>query len=104
MTTIEQPAAKPQAGIRTLLMWLDNSIRQRPNLWMYSILGLGLMVRIWHASGTYLNPDEALHFFVANKTAWWETYRASLNVSHPPLLIFLLRVSRVLRTSELMLR
>jgi hypothetical protein len=104
MTTIEQTAAKPQAGIRTVLMWLDTSIRQRPNLWMYSILGLGLIVRIWHASGTYLNPDEALHFFVANKTTWWETYRASLNVSHPPLLIFLLRVWRVLGTSELMLR
>jgi len=71
---------------------------------MYSILALGLVVRIWHASGTYLNPDEALHFFVANKTTWWETYRASLNVSHPPLLIFLLRVWRVLGTSELMLR
>ena len=104
MTTIEQTAAKPQAGIRTVLMLLDTSIRQRPNLWMYSILGLGLIVRIWHASGTYLNPDEALHFFVANKTTWWETYRSSLNVSHPPLLIFLLRVWRGLGTSELMLR
>ena len=104
MTTIEQTAAKPQAGIRTVLIWLDTSIRQRPNLWMYSILGLGLIVRIWHASGTYLNPDEALHFFVANKTTWWETYRSSLNVSHPPLLIFLLRVWRGLGTSELMLR
>jgi len=104
MTTIEQTAAKPQAGIRTVLMLLDTSIRQRPNLWMYSILGLGLIVRIWHASGTYLNPDEALHFFVANKTTWWETYRSSLNVSHPPLLSFLLRVWRGLGTSELMLR
>ena len=56
------------------------------------------------ACTTLLNPDEALHFFVANKTTWWETCRASLNVSHPPLLIFLLRVWRVLGTSELMLR
>ena len=104
MTTIEQTAAKPQAGIRSVLIWLDTSIRRYPNLWMYSILGLGLIVRIWHASGTYLNPDEALHFFVANKTTWWETYRSSLNVSHPPLLIFLLRVWRGLGTSELMLR
>ena len=71
---------------------------------MYALLAAGFLVRLWHATGTYLNPDEALHFFVANKVTWWETYRASLNVSHPPLLIFLLRVWRVLGTSELMLR
>jgi len=86
------------------LTWLDASIRRRPNLCMYSLLAAGLLVRLWHATGTYLNPDEALHFFVANKVTWSETYRASLNVSHPPLLIFLLRVWRVLGTSELMLR
>jgi Dolichyl-phosphate-mannose-protein mannosyltransferase len=71
---------------------------------MYSLLALGFLIRLWHATGTYLNPDEALHFFVANKVTWWETYQASLNVSHPPLLIFLLRVWRGLGTSELMLR
>jgi 4-amino-4-deoxy-L-arabinose transferase-like glycosyltransferase len=86
------------------LAWLDASIRRRPNLCMHFLLAAGLLVRLWHATGTYLNPDEALHFFVANKVTWWETYRASLNVSHPPLLIFLLRVWRILGTSELMLR
>ena len=86
------------------MAWLDASIQRRPNLCMYALLAAGFLVRLWHATGTYLNPDEALHFFVANKVTWWETYRASLNVSHPPLLIFLLRVWRVLGTSELMLR
>ena len=71
---------------------------------MYSFLAIGFLLRLWHATGTYLNPDEALHFFVANKVTWWETYRASLNTSHPPLLFFLLRVWRGLGTSEVMLR
>ena len=79
-------------------------MRSSPNTWMYGLLAAGFAVRVWHAWGTYLNPDETLHFFVANKTSWWLTYRASLNVSHPPLLIFLLHVWRGLGTSELTLR
>jgi 4-amino-4-deoxy-L-arabinose transferase-like glycosyltransferase len=102
--TIEQVTAPSQSGIRASLAWLDASIQRRPNLCMYCLLAAGFLVRLWHATGTYLNPDEALHFFVANKVTWGETYRASLNVSHPPLLIFLLRLWRVLGTSELMLR
>src|SRR5215470_12761484 len=80
------------------------SLHRFPNRWMYSLLAIGSLVRLWHATGTYLNPDEALHFFVANKVTWRETYQASLNVSHPPLLIFLLRLWRPVGTSELMLR
>lgn len=83
---------------------VSQSLNQFPNRWIGCALALAFLVRLWHATGTYLNPDEALHFFVANKVTWWETYRASLNVSHPPLLIFLLRVWRGLGTSELMLR
>jgi Dolichyl-phosphate-mannose-protein mannosyltransferase len=104
MTAMQQTTMVPQGRIWALSAQLDSSIRGRSNLWMYALIAAGLLVRIWHASGTYLNPDEALHFFVANKTTWWQTYRASLNVSHPPLLIFVLRIWRALGTSELMLR
>src|SRR5215475_6854425 len=103
MTTIET-AAFPESKYGSLLGRLDFCIRQQPALWVCSTLALGFLARLWHATGTYLNPDEALHFFVANKVTWWETYQASLNVSHPPLLIFLLRVWRGFGTSELMLR
>src|SRR5215467_5547869 len=99
---IQQPGK--DTGVRASLDKLACAIQRFPDCWMYSFLALGLLVRIWYATGTYLNPDEALHFFVANKVTWWETYQASLNVSHPPLLIFLLRVWRGLGTSELMLR
>ena len=104
MTTIEHMAVQSQRGNRAVLARLDASLLKHPNVWMYALLAGGFLVRLWHATGTYLNPDEALHFFVANKVTWWETYRASLSVSHPPLLIFLLRVWRGLGTSELMLR
>jgi hypothetical protein len=68
------------------------------------LLAAGLLLRIWHASGTFLNSDEAMHFAAANQTSWWLTYKASLNLAHPPLLIFLLHVWRHVGTSELWLR
>jgi len=104
MAEIAQVSAVRQNRLYVLLDPLDSSIQRSPNRWLYGLLAAGFAVRIWHASGTYLNPDEALHFFVANKTSWWLTYRASLNVSHPPLLIFLLHIWRALGTSELTLR
>src|SRR5215813_9194237 len=99
---IQQP--RKDIRVRANVESLAFSIQRFPNRWMYSVLAVGVAVRLWHATGTYLNPDEALHFFVANKVTWWETYQASLNVSHPPLLIVLLRVWRGLGTSEMMLR
>jgi hypothetical protein len=71
---------------------------------MYSLLATGFLVRLWHASGTFLNSDEAMHFSAANQTSWWLTYRSSLAISHPPLLIFLEHIWRGLGTSELTLR
>ncbi len=68
------------------------------------ILLFALLTRIWAASGTFLNPDEALHFRLANQTSWLLAYRQSLTASHPPLLTFVLYFWRVLGTSELWLR
>ena len=45
-----------------------------------------------------------MHFAAANRSSWLETYRVSLAISHPPLLIFVEHVWRALGTSELMLR
>src|SRR5437667_1120266 len=87
-----------------LLARLESSIQRRPGAWACALLAAGLVVRIWHASGTYLNPDEALHFSMANKTSWWLTCKASLSLLHPPLLILLLHAWRSLGTSEFVLR
>jgi hypothetical protein len=64
----------------------------------------GLAVRIWVASGTFLNPDEALHFRLANQPSLALAYRESLTASHPPLLTVVLFYWRALGTSELWLR
>ena len=75
-----------------------------PNLVAGCILLLGFLLRLWKASGTFLNGDEAMHFLAANKPSLTEAYRASLNLAHPPLLILFLHVWRRLGTSELFLR
>ena len=102
MMQAEQIRAVP--SMKPAVPRIDGSLRANAHRWMYTFLGIGFLVRLWRATGTYLNPDEALHFFVANKVTWWETYQASLKLSHPPLLVFLLRVWRELGTSEVMLR
>src|SRR5580698_7193895 len=65
---------------------------------------LGLLARLWTASGTFLNPDEALHFRLANQLSLALAYKESLTAAHPPLLIVLLYFWRALGTSELWLR
>ena len=90
--------------MQTLLARLESSIQSRPSVWAYALLGAGLIVRLWHAWGTYLNPDEALHFYSANQISWWLTYKSSLTLYHPPLLVLLLHAWRSLGTSELILR
>jgi hypothetical protein len=65
---------------------------------------LGFLARLWAASGTFLNPDEALHFRLANQSSLVLAYKASLTAAHPPLFILLLYCWRALGTSELWLR
>jgi hypothetical protein len=83
---------------------VDSSIARHGLLWSYALLLAGFLLRVWHASGTFLNSDEVMHFSAANQLSWLETYKASLTISHPPLLIFLLHLWRSLGTSELTLR
>ncbi len=65
---------------------------------------LGLLARLWSAHGTFLNPDEALHFRLANQVSLALAYKESLTAAHPPLLILLLHYWRAFGTSELWLR
>jgi hypothetical protein len=65
---------------------------------------LGFFARLWTASGTFLNPDEALHFRLANQTSLALAYKESLTASHPPLLTIVLYFWRALGASELWLR
>jgi hypothetical protein len=69
-----------------------------------TVLAVGFLLRITAASGTFLNPDEALHFLAANQTSLTAAYRASVGTAHPPLLILVLYLLRSFGTSELVLR
>ncbi len=100
---------------RLWVLWLDTLWRLRErertgrfeiraNLAAALITLLGLLARLWAASGIFLNPDEALHFRLANQVSLALAYKASLTAAHPPLLILLLYFWRALGTSELWLR
>jgi uncharacterized membrane protein len=80
--------------------WLQRQI----NIAAIVVTLLGFMARLWTASGTFLNPDEALHFRLANQVSLPLAYKESLTASHPPLLTLLLYFWRALGASELWLR
>jgi hypothetical protein len=83
---------------------MQGSFQKHSTLGICILLLAGFAIRVWRASGTYLNPDEAMHFLAANQNSWRLAYRASLNLAHPPLLVFILHVWRHFGTSELVLR
>lgn len=68
------------------------------------VLALAFALRMWAAHGTFLNPDEAMHFLFSNKTSLAAAYKSSFSLFHPPLLVVLLYFWRHLGTSELVLR
>lgn len=68
------------------------------------VLLLGFGVRLWTASGTFLNVDEAQHFLAANQSSFAGAYRASLELAHPPLLILVLHYWRAFGSSDFVLR
>jgi Dolichyl-phosphate-mannose-protein mannosyltransferase len=53
---------------------------------------------------TFLNPDEALHYFLAHQPTLRLAYEASLTTAHPPLVILFLHTWSRLGSSEFFLR
>ena len=78
--------------------------RPHSQLALFSILALAFAAHLWKASGTFLNPDEALHALTAYQDSLTAAYKASLGLAHPPLLIIFLYFWRQLGDSELWLR
>ena len=83
---------------------IESWIEEHFELAALAVVALGLALRIRAAHGTFLNPDEALHYFIANRPSWALMYRASLTMAHPPLLFFFLYLWRHVGTSEFVLR
>jgi len=97
MVTAQPVGTNRKGGVER---WLDG----HGDLAAMLVVVLGFLARLWAAAGTFLNPDEALHFRLANESSLALVYKASLTALHPPLLFLLLHLWRGLGTSELWLR
>ncbi len=93
-------------------MTQNKGLPDAPDIWLkqhsgpvaLTVVAIGFLARVWAATGTFLNPDEAQHFLVANRTSLALAYNSSLTLAHPPLLIFVLYFWRNFGTSEFVLR
>jgi hypothetical protein len=63
-----------------------------------------MFLRLRLASLTFLNADEALHFFLGHQSSLWLAYRASLTTAHPPLMVLFLHYWSWVGDSEFVLR
>jgi hypothetical protein len=94
------------------MMSRNRSSLHGPEIWLQqhtrtvagAVLAFGFLARLWAATGTFLNADEAQHFLVANRPSLAMAYKSSLTLAHPPLLIFVLYFWRNFGTSEFALR
>ena len=80
--------------------WLDEHLTAVA----LTVVAAGFGLRVFVASRSYLNPDEALHYLLINQPSAFLAYKASLTNAHPPLLYLLLYYWHFLGRSELMLR
>ena len=78
--------------------WLGRWFDSHPQRIVGLVLGFGFLLRLRAAWGTFLNPDEALHFLTGNGSSWLVAYQASLDTAHPPLLFLVLHLWRHLGT------
>lgn len=68
------------------------------------LVSIGFLWRLALARFTFLNADEAYHYFLSDEPSLALTYRASLTTAHPPLLLLLLHYWSRIGNSELALR
>ena len=76
----------------------------RHSTWLVSLFAVGLLARLYFAGFLFLDPDEALHYWVSVQPSLAATYHATLSTAHPPLFIIVLYYWRALGHSEIMLR
>ena len=64
----------------------------------------GFALRLYHASGAWLNPDECLQYMYADHAGIVETIKDSNHNAHPPLLVLLIHFWRRFGDGEAFLR
>lgn len=75
-----------------------------PRIWLAFLFTCGLLARLYFAGFLFLDPDEALHYWVSVQPSAAAAYRATLSTAHPPLFILFLYYWRTLGHSEIVLR
>jgi Dolichyl-phosphate-mannose-protein mannosyltransferase len=83
---------------------LDAWLQSHLNSIALLIILAGFVIRAITAAASYLNPDEALHYLLANQPSVALAYQATLTNAHPPFFFLLLYFLRFIGTSELILR
>lgn len=83
----------------------QNTSSRPPVSWFYFLLiVVALLLRLRLAWITFLNPDEALHYFLAQQASLKLAYQASLTTAHPPLMVLFLHCWSLFGRSEFFLR
>lgn len=83
-----------------LELWLS----RRLDLLALCVVAAGFALRVFAATRSYLNPDEALHYLLLNQSSAFLAYKASLTNAHPPLIYMVVYYWHFLGRSEWMLR
>jgi hypothetical protein len=83
---------------------LDAWLQSHLNSIALLVIAAGLVIRVITVAAAYLNPDEALHYLLANQPSAALAYQASLTNAHPPFFFLLLYFLRFIGTSEFILR
>jgi uncharacterized membrane protein len=71
---------------------------------VFLLLAAGLFLRLRLAWLTFLNADEALHYFLGHQPSLRLAYEASLTATHPPLMVLFLHYWSWVGDSEFVLR
>src|SRR5438309_2170291 len=80
MPELQQLQTSRATRWKETLVRIEQSVDLHQVFWLYGLLAAGFLLRIWHASGTFLNSDEVMHFAAANHPTWLESYRVSLAI------------------------
>ena len=83
---------------------VSRSFLERADLFALGVIAVGFLLRLYEASRSYLNPDEALHYLLLNQSSAYLAYKASLTNAHPPLIYLVVYAWHFLGRSEVMLR
>jgi hypothetical protein len=97
---VPQERAIHGAGAGFIEKWLHDHLTTLALV----VTAAGFVARIFTATRSYLNPDEALHYLLINEPSLFLAYKASLTNAHPPLVYLVLYFWHFLGRSELMLR